>query len=147
MGSSFIGYGLFLLVLLRVGGPFLIRRGWSQEAIDSYVIMFFGIITTFTSKLFNQDFGRPRTKYISNSFCRFFFFQLVHNFMGSTKTDWSHKDLQHTSLGVMWWSGGALGAFLSRNGKRNIVPSLIIVRLHSLHFCLPSLHLTKAHAY
>lgn len=53
--------------------------------------------------------------------------------MGSTKIAWSHKDLQHTSLGVMWWSGGALGAFLARNGKRNIVPSLIIVRSFPLY--------------
>jgi len=42
-------------------------------------------------------------------------------------TRWSHKDLQHTMLGVLWWTGGGLGMFLSRNGRRSIVPGLIVV--------------------
>jgi hypothetical protein len=43
---------------------------------------------------------------------------------------WVHNDLQHTSMGVIWWCAGLLGLWLSvgRNGepKRNIVPSLTI---------------------
>lgn len=50
----------------------------------------------------------------------------MHNFFGGNG-GWSHKDLQHTSLGVLWWAGGALGMFLGRNGKRNIIPAVIIV--------------------
>lgn len=99
MGSGFIFYGLFLLFMMKVGGPFLIRKQWSQELIDSNTIMLFGIITTFT----------------------------MHNFLGGNDIEWNHKDMQHTSLGIMWWSGGALGSFLSWKGKRNIVPSIILM--------------------
>ena len=48
MGSSFVGYGILLLLSLRVGGPWLLRRGKSQEWYDSWVIMLWGIINTFT---------------------------------------------------------------------------------------------------
>ncbi|KAF8326355.1 uncharacterized protein EI90DRAFT_2930350 [Cantharellus anzutake] len=42
-------------------------------------------------------------------------------------TKWSHKDLQHTSLGILWWAGGALGVYLSRNGRRSVIPGIIII--------------------
>ncbi|KAF8323202.1 hypothetical protein DL93DRAFT_2128685 [Clavulina sp. PMI_390] len=42
-------------------------------------------------------------------------------------TSWSHKDLQHTMLGVLWWTGGGLGIFLSRGGRRSVVPAVIIM--------------------
>jgi len=42
-------------------------------------------------------------------------------------TKWSHKDLQHVALGVMWWSGGALGIYLCRGGRRSVIPSLIVI--------------------
>lgn len=29
-------------------------------------------------------------------------------------------------LGVIWWAGGALGIWLGRNRKRNVVPAIII---------------------
>ncbi|KAK7437376.1 hypothetical protein VKT23_018621 [Stygiomarasmius scandens] len=35
--------------------------------------------------------------------------------------------MQHTILGVLWWAGGLLGIFLSRNNQRNVVPSIIII--------------------
>ncbi|CAI2165768.1 1913_t:CDS:2 [Funneliformis geosporum] len=40
---------------------------------------------------------------------------------------WTHKDYQHTALGIMWWAGGLVGFYLSRNGKRNVFPGLVIL--------------------
>lgn len=40
---------------------------------------------------------------------------------------WSMSDYQHTIMGIIWWCGGILGIFLSRNGRRTFVPSLIII--------------------
>ncbi|KAG8874619.1 hypothetical protein FRB98_008338 [Tulasnella sp. 332] len=97
MGSAFIGYGIILLIMLRVGAGFLARKGCSQEFLDSWVIMVWGIINTFTE----------------------------HDFMQKS-SHWSHKDMQHVSAGVLWWAGGALGIFLSRNGKRSVVPGIVI---------------------
>lgn len=45
-------------------------------------------------------------------------------------SDWSHKDLQHTSMGIIWFCAGIAGIFLSsRNGKpkRNVVPAAVIL--------------------
>ncbi|CCD25706.1 Ytp1p NDAI_0F03880 [Naumovozyma dairenensis CBS 421] len=43
------------------------------------------------------------------------------------REDWFTHDYQHTAMGIIWWAGGILGIFLSRNGKRTFVPSLLIV--------------------
>ncbi|ETI23818.1 hypothetical protein G647_05624 [Cladophialophora carrionii CBS 160.54] len=44
---------------------------------------------------------------------------------------WVKNDLQHTSMGIVWWCAGLLGVWLSRsrNGrpKRNILPGLVIL--------------------
>ncbi|BGO91546.1 hypothetical protein NBRC10512_003205 [Rhodotorula toruloides] len=98
MGSAFIAYAMILLLMLRVGAGFLARNKLSQEYLDSWVIMLWGIVNTFTE----------------------------HNFLSAHPTGWSHKDMQHTSLGVLWWAGGALGIWLGRKQRRNIVPALII---------------------
>lgn len=46
-------------------------------------------------------------------------------------TAWVHNDLQHTTMGVIWWCAGLLGMWLSRkrNGrpKRNLVPAIVIL--------------------
>lgn len=46
-------------------------------------------------------------------------------------TAWGHNDLQHTTMGIIWWCAGLLGMWLSRTRdgrpKRNIVPSLVIL--------------------
>ncbi|CAG8448406.1 643_t:CDS:2, partial [Scutellospora calospora] len=42
--------------------------------------------------------------------------------------NWTSGDFQHTLVGIMWWSGGLLGIYLSRKGvKRNIIPSVVII--------------------
>lgn len=43
---------------------------------------------------------------------------------------WVHNDLQHTTMGIVWWCAGLLGMWLSRsrNGqpKRNLIPAIVI---------------------
>lgn len=43
---------------------------------------------------------------------------------------WVHNDLQHTSMGIIWWAAGLVGVWLSRtrNGrpKRNLIPGIVI---------------------
>ncbi|KAI0641976.1 hypothetical protein C8Q79DRAFT_265107 [Trametes meyenii] len=94
MGSGFIAYGTIMAILLLVGEAWVRRSGRSPDWWDSWIIMLWGIVNTFTEH------------------------------RGSV---WSVKDMQHTILGVLWWAGGILGIFLSRNNQRSIVPSLIII--------------------
>jgi len=60
--------GILLAISMHVGGEWLRRKGKSQEWFDSWVIMLWGIVNTFTEH------------------------------RGS---HWSHKDMQHTTLGVL----------------------------------------------
>ncbi|KAI8907419.1 hypothetical protein DFJ77DRAFT_434581 [Powellomyces hirtus] len=94
MGSAFIIYGAIYLLMLRAGAPWLEHTGKSQEHIDSWVLMVWGIVNTFTEH------------------------------RGGT---WSHKDMQHTTMGIVWWASGALSIFLTRNNKRSVFPSLILI--------------------
>jgi len=94
MGSSFIGYGIMLLLSLRFGSEWLRSKGKSQDYFDSWIITIWGFINTWTEHRWNSP--------------------------------WTHKDYQHTALGIMWWAGGIVGIYLSRNGKRSIIPGLII---------------------
>ncbi|WRT67344.1 uncharacterized protein IL334_004314 [Kwoniella shivajii] len=52
---------------------------------------------------------------------------IINTFTEHHGGPWSHKDMQHTMMGVLWWAGGLLGIFLSRNGKRSFVPAVIII--------------------
>lgn len=52
---------------------------------------------------------------------------IVNTFTEHHGGPWTHKDLQHTMLGVLWWCGGALGMFMSRKGTRSIIPAGIII--------------------
>ncbi|KAI1790285.1 hypothetical protein LXA43DRAFT_1017323 [Ganoderma leucocontextum] len=94
MGSGFIAYGTIMAILLLVGESWVRRSGRSPDWWDSWVIMLWGIVNTFTEH---------------------------------RGTHWSVKDMQHTILGVLWWAGGILGIFLSRNNQRSVVPALIII--------------------
>ncbi|EGW32339.1 uncharacterized protein SPAPADRAFT_61416 [Spathaspora passalidarum NRRL Y-27907] len=61
---------------------------------------------------------------------------------------WSMGDYQHTSMGIIWWAGGLLGMFLSRNNNRSFVPALLLIftgysmSAHSQHLMIS----TKVHA-
>ncbi|KAK1225866.1 hypothetical protein PQX77_011176 [Marasmius sp. AFHP31] len=94
MGSGFIAYGVIIAIIFLVGENWVRRSGRSPEWWDSWVIMLWGIVNTFT-----EHHGGA----------------------------WSVKDMQHTIMGVLWWAGGALGIFLSRNNQRNVVPAIIII--------------------
>lgn len=45
--------------------------------------------------------------------------------------EWVGNDLQHTSMGVIWWCAGLLGIWLSRKRdgtpKRNLIPAIVII--------------------
>ena len=47
-------------------------------------------------------------------------------------TAWVKNDLQHTSMGIVWWCAGLLGVWLSRRRRdgrprRNLVPAVVIL--------------------
>ncbi|KAI9881327.1 MAG: hypothetical protein M1830_003334 [Pleopsidium flavum] len=46
-------------------------------------------------------------------------------------TAWVKNDLQHTSMGIVWWCAGLLGVWLSRKRdggpKRNLIPGIVIL--------------------
>ena len=109
MGSSFIAYGVILALMLLLGQPWLARRNKSQEFFDSAVIAAWGYLLIL---------------WRSNS-------RLVNTFTEHRWGQaWSHKDLQHTSMGIIWFCAGILGIFLSsRKGQpqRNLIPALVII--------------------
>ena len=46
-------------------------------------------------------------------------------------TAWEGNDLQHTTMGVVWWCAGLVGMWLSRkrdgSPKRNLIPGIVII--------------------
>lgn len=44
---------------------------------------------------------------------------------------WVRNDLQHTSMGIIWWSAGLVGIWLSRDRqgrpRRNLIPGIVII--------------------
>jgi len=111
MGSSFMAYGTIMAIMLLIGQDWLIRRNKSQEFFDSVVIALWGYTALWRCPF---DIGR-----LVNTF--------TEHRWGS---QWSHKDLQHTSMGIIWFCAGILGTFLSfRKGRpqRNIIPAVVII--------------------
>ncbi|KAJ2802691.1 hypothetical protein H4R20_003181 [Coemansia guatemalensis] len=101
MGSSFLAYGIWLLLLLRLASPWLSQFGRSPELYDSVTIMAWGLFNTFTE----------------------------HGFIDEAH-GWSHKDLQHTSLGVIWFCGGLLSTYMLRKAgpsERSMFPAIILI--------------------
>lgn len=46
--------------------------------------------------------------------------------------EWNHGDIQHTSMGIVWWAAGMLGVYMSWNRvsdkpKRNHIPAVIML--------------------
>lgn len=98
MGSSFIGWGILLIIVMLVGQGWLKRTGYSQEFFDSLFIATWGCVNTFTE----------------------------HRWGGA----WVENDIQHTTMGVIWWCAGLAGVWLSRKRdgepKRNFIPGFVI---------------------
>ncbi|KAJ2485612.1 hypothetical protein EV174_001618 [Coemansia sp. RSA 2320] len=91
--------------MLRVCGPMMLGLRRPPEFYASMIMLVVGLIGTFTE----------------------------HNFLQSSSTPseaWSHKDLQHTSIGVLWAAGGLLGVLMTwRNfpQDRTPIPSIIYI--------------------
>lgn len=99
VGSAFVFHGIFLLLMIHFGQPWLSRRGLSQEFLDSCVLTGWGVVKTFTE----------------------------HGLFFSGGKVWSHRDTQNTVLGIFWAITGSLGIYLSRGRRRSIIPAFIII--------------------
>ncbi|KAG9082070.1 hypothetical protein FS749_007132, partial [Ceratobasidium sp. UAMH 11750] len=110
MGSAFIGYGVLLaIVLIAGGGRVWYGKRWRDGNKGEKVVS-------------------PRSQEWWDGWV-IMLWGIVNTFTEhhGSLTKWSHKDMQHTTLGVIWWAGGALAIFLARKGKRTVVPALIII--------------------
>ncbi|CAE6517207.1 unnamed protein product [Rhizoctonia solani] len=109
MGSAFIGYGVLLaVVLLAGGGRIWYGKRWRDGGKGEKVVS-------------------PRSQEWWDGWV-IMLWGIVNTFTEhhGPLTKWSHKDMQHTLL-LPGWAGGALAIFLARNGKRTVVPALIII--------------------
>ncbi|ODV96389.1 hypothetical protein PACTADRAFT_33563 [Pachysolen tannophilus NRRL Y-2460] len=97
MGSSFVLYGFYYTVLLII--PW-IRNGTNSKQSPE---MFDSIIITvwgFINTWTEHRWG---------------------------KEPWNMGDYQHTSMGIVWWSMGLLGIYLSRGGRRSFIPAVVLM--------------------
>ncbi|KAG8787976.1 hypothetical protein FRC12_015038 [Ceratobasidium sp. 428] len=110
MGSAFIGYGVLLaIVLIAGGGRVWYGKRWRDGNKGEKVVS-------------------PRSQEWWDGWV-IMLWGIVNTFTEhhGPLTKWSHKDMQHTTLGVIWWAGGAVAIFLARKGKRTVIPALIII--------------------
>ncbi|KAJ2552347.1 hypothetical protein EV175_003347 [Coemansia sp. RSA 1933] len=104
-GTALIHGGIAFVFAIRLFGATMrdVRR--PPEFFISIIMMVVGMIGTFTEHNFFQSSGNPEDM-------------------------WSHKDLQHTFIGISWLAGGALGVFMSWKAEprdRTPIPSLIFI--------------------
>ncbi|KAH6908915.1 hypothetical protein BKA70DRAFT_1279101 [Coprinopsis sp. MPI-PUGE-AT-0042] len=72
---------------------------------------------------------------------------MVNTFAYHERLTGDIHDMQHTTMGLVLWAGGILGILLSRNNKRSVVPSVILIIVgwsmgdHAQHLALS----TKVH--
>ncbi|KAJ2848594.1 hypothetical protein IWW36_003205 [Coemansia brasiliensis] len=102
-GSALMMGAMFILVAMRLFGAVVVELRRPIEFYTSIIMITVGLIGTFTE----------------------------HNFFQSSNTDdesWSHKDLQHTFIGVSWFAGGLLGLLMTwRSHPRNRTPIPAII--------------------
>ncbi|KAJ2345519.1 hypothetical protein GGF43_005199, partial [Coemansia sp. RSA 2618] len=102
-GSALIIAAMALMVLMRLFGAVILELRRPIELYTSVLMIAVGLLGTFTE----------------------------HNFFQTSKDDaWSHKDLQHTLIGVSWLSGGLLGTLMTARSHpraRSAIPSLIFM--------------------
>ncbi|KAJ1958750.1 hypothetical protein EC988_000117 [Linderina pennispora] len=102
-GSVLMGTAISGVVAMRLCGPVLMELGRPLEFFECGIIATVGLIGTFTE----------------------------HNFFQSSNTDaWSHKDLQHTMIGICWLAGGLLGMAMTWKSpprNRSPIPALVFI--------------------
>ncbi|KAJ2697751.1 hypothetical protein FB645_005833 [Coemansia sp. IMI 203386] len=104
-GSALIMGSVVFLVFMRVFGPIMLEIRRPPEFYVSLIMMTVGLIGTFTEHNF---------------------FQSVDN----AQESWSHKDLQHTMIGISWFAGGLLGVLMTARSHprfRTPIPSIIFI--------------------
>ncbi|KAJ1644985.1 hypothetical protein LPJ64_003397 [Coemansia asiatica] len=104
-GSALIMGSVVFLVFVRVFGPLMLEIRRPPEFYISLIMVTVGLIGTFTE----------------------------HNFFQSASNEqesWSHKDLQHTMIGIAWFAGGLLGVLMTAHSHprfRTPIPSIIFI--------------------
>ncbi|KAJ2078227.1 hypothetical protein H4R24_004632 [Coemansia sp. RSA 988] len=104
-GSALMIGSVAIMICMRVFGAAMLELKRPPEFYLSLVMMTVGIIGTFTEHNFFQS-------------------------SGNAAEIWSHKDLQHTLIGVSWLSGGLLGTLMtcrSHPRNRSVIPSIIFI--------------------
>ncbi|KAJ2719059.1 hypothetical protein GGI07_005443 [Coemansia sp. Benny D115] len=103
-GSALMFGAVVTMGFMRVFGPAMLELRRPPELYESLLMMLVGLIGTLTEHNFFQG-SAP----------------------GSEDT-WSHKDLQHTMIGILWFAGGLLGVLMtSRSDPRNRTPIPAII--------------------
>ncbi|KAJ1803821.1 hypothetical protein LPJ75_005767 [Coemansia sp. RSA 2598] len=104
-GSALIIGSVVFLVFMRIFGPLMLEIRRPPEFYVSLIMMTVGLIGTFTEHNFFQS-------------------------AGNGQDNWSHKDLQHTMIGISWFAGGLLGVLMTARSHprfRTPIPSIIFI--------------------
>ncbi|PIA12733.1 hypothetical protein COEREDRAFT_83946 [Coemansia reversa NRRL 1564] len=104
-GSALMIGSVLILICTRVFGAAMLELKRPPEFYLSIVMIIVGTIATFTEHNFFQS-------------------------SGDAAEIWSHKDLQHTMIGISWFAGGLLGALMTYHShprNRSAIPSLVFI--------------------